>query len=295
MRQHGDEAIYSRLHRKAGERMTDVKWIKIYTDMVSNKKIRRIRTLPEGNNIALIWVFLLAQAGESNKSGALFLTDTLPFRPEDLAVEFDFEIPVINLAIITLEKFSMIEVFDDVIYIKNWGEYQNINGLEKIRELGRVRVANYRENHKLIPDSNVTCNVTLTPGNATELELDKELEKELEIETKKKAVKKPALQILKKTFGEKVHLSKQEHEKLIEKNGEEATNQMISILDNWYLTKGNKPNKSDYHTMVGVGWVIKRFNEDKQRQGGSPGKQVNRPKSFDAIDEWAAMTEGMDA
>jgi predicted phage replisome organizer len=128
--------------------LTDVKWIKIYTGMVSNKKIKRIRTLPEGNNIVLIWVFLLAQAGECNKNGALYLTDTIPFRPEDLAVEFGFEITVINLALITLERFSMIEVFDEVIYIKNWSEYQNIDGLEKIKEQTRIRVSNHREKQK---------------------------------------------------------------------------------------------------------------------------------------------------
>ena len=158
--------------------MADVKWIKVYTDMVSNKKIKRIRTLPEGNNIILIWVFLLAQAGESNKNGALYLTDTIPFRPEDLAIEFDFETTVINLALITLEKFSMIEVFDEVIYIKNWGEYQNIDGLEKIREQTRLRVSNHREKQKQLTECNVTGNVTVTLGNA--IDIDKELDEEID-------------------------------------------------------------------------------------------------------------------
>jgi predicted phage replisome organizer len=139
--------------------MADVQWIKIYTNMVSNKKIKRIRTLPEGNNIVLIWVFLLAQAGESNKNGALYLTDAIPFRAEDLAIEFDFELSIIQLALITLEKFSMIEVFEDIIYIRNWNEYQNIEGLDKIREQTRKRVADCRERKKtnLLLDSPKTC------------------------------------------------------------------------------------------------------------------------------------------
>ena len=157
--------------------MSDIKWIKVYTNMVSNKKIKRIRTLPEGNNIVLIWVFLIAQAGESNKGGALYLTDTIPFRPEDLAVEFDFEISVINLALITLQKFSMIEVSEEIVYIKNWEEYQNIEGLEKIREQTRIRVSSHREKQKQLAEGNATCNVTVTQGNVTELEL--ELDKEI--------------------------------------------------------------------------------------------------------------------
>ena len=162
--------------------MADVKWIRICTDMINNKKIKRIRTMPEGNNIVLIWVFLIAQAGESNRGGGLFLTDTIPFTHEDLAVEFDFEIPVIQLALITLEKFSMIEVYDDVICIKNWEEYQNFDGLEKIREQGRERSRRFRDNQKqkrLTTNSNVTDNVTVTDGNAIEEELELELEKDI--------------------------------------------------------------------------------------------------------------------
>jgi len=157
--------------------MSSVKWIRICTDMINNKKIKRIRTMPEGNNIVLIWVFLIAQAGESNRNGGLFLTDTIPFTHEDLAVEFGFEIPVIQLALITLEKFAMIEVYDDVIYIKNWEEYQNYDGLEKIREQGRERAKRFREKQKqalLIEDSNVTDNVTVTQDNAIEQEEEKE-------------------------------------------------------------------------------------------------------------------------
>lgn len=155
--------------------MADVRWIKIYTDMISNKKIKRIRKLPEGNNIVLIWVFLLAQAGECNKSGALYLTDTLPFRSEDLAIEFDFEVTVINLALITLERFSMIEVFDEIIFIKNWEEYQNIEGMDKIREQTRLRNIKYREKQRQLQLSDVS----VTSRDETELELDLELEKEI--------------------------------------------------------------------------------------------------------------------
>jgi len=159
---------------------SSVHWIKVYTDMVSNKKIRRIRTLPEGNNIILIWVFLLAQAGESNKNGALYLTDTIPFTPEDLAVEFEFEVSIIKFALITLEKYSMIEVFEEIIYIKNWGEYQNIDGMDKIREQTRLRTAIYRDKQKSLPLCDATCDVTVTHGDATEVDKEVEVDKEEE-------------------------------------------------------------------------------------------------------------------
>ena len=84
-------------------------------------------------------------------------------------------------------------------------------------------------------------------------------------ESKEKDIKP---EIIKKLFGEKVLLTEEDYQKLVDQHGEDATKQMISILDNWYLTKGNKPNKSDYHTMVGSGWVLRRFKEDQQKQGG---------------------------
>lgn len=122
---------------------------------------------------------------------------------------------------------------------------------------------------------------------------EKEIKQEERLKESKEE-KSTKLKVVKNVYGEKVHLLESEYGKLIAQHGEADTQQMISILDNWYLTKGNKPNTSDYHTMVGAGWVLKRFNEDKQRLRGSPGKQANRPRWFDAIDQWATMTEGME-
>ena len=104
-------------------------------------------------------------------------------------------------------------------------------------------------------------------------------------------VKESGLKPVKQLFGEKVHLMESEYEKLVKKNGKEKTDQMIDILDNWYLTKGKPANLSDYHTMATNGWVFREWVDRNQKQikVGKP----NRPKSFDAIDQWAKMTEGL--
>jgi len=99
-------------------------------------------------------------------------------------------------------------------------------------------------------------------------------------------VKESNLKSLKLVYGEKVHLTLEQYEKLKETNGEQATNQMISILDNWYLTKGKPPNKSDYHTMVTNGWVTKRFNEDQEKENKKPGAKAvakTAPSKFDSF------------
>ena len=79
--------------------MANISWIKLSTGLPDNKKIKRIRKLPDGDKVILFWVFLLARAGESNQSGGLFLTETLPYQEEDLAADFDFSIEFVHFAL----------------------------------------------------------------------------------------------------------------------------------------------------------------------------------------------------
>ena len=167
--------------------MAEISWIKLSTGLPDNKKIKRIRKLPEGDKVILFWVFLLARAGESNQSGGIFLTDTMPYQEEDLAADFDFNIEFVQFALITLEKYSMITRYQDILFIKNWEEYQSIEGLEKAREQNRIRQARYKEKQRQLTLGNVTANVSgnaeVTESNATDI--DKELDKERDIDKEK--------------------------------------------------------------------------------------------------------------
>ena len=160
--------------------MPDVKWIKITTDMFDNRKIRHLRRLPDGNNIVLIWVMLLTMAGRCNSNGMIFLTENIPYTPKMLADELDFEENTVILALQALEQLSMVVTDTNGFFsISGWGEYQNIEGMEKIREQTRKRVAKHRESKKLLP-CNDTCNVTVTGCNGTDKEREEEKEKELD-------------------------------------------------------------------------------------------------------------------
>ena len=154
--------------------------------MFDNRKIKQIRHLPEGNNIVLIWVMLLTIAGRCNAGGMIFLTENIPYSMESLALEVGFDQKVVQLALGTLERFGMIVWNENDFRISNWEEYQNVEGMEKIREQTRQRVAKYRENQKQLP-CNVTGNVTVTQGNATDKEIEEDIEgdKEREVILKK--------------------------------------------------------------------------------------------------------------
>ena len=158
---------------------SDVRWIKITTDMFDNRKIRHLRRLPEGNNIVLIWVMLLTMAGRCNSNGMIFLTENIPYTPKMLADELDFEENTVKLALTVLEQLDMVVMNQGFFSIAGWNEHQNIEGLEKIREQNRIRQANFKAKQKLL-QGNVTDNVTVTQGNATDIEEEKEIEKEID-------------------------------------------------------------------------------------------------------------------
>lgn len=151
--------------------MADVKWIKITTDMFDNRKIKHLRRLPDGNNIVLIWVMLLTMAGRCNANGMIFLTENIPYTPKMLADELDFEENTVQLALQALEQLGMIVTDNGFFSISGWEEYQNIEGMEKIREQNRIRKQRQREREKLLPVNN---HVKSRDSHATEEDKDKE-------------------------------------------------------------------------------------------------------------------------
>ena len=153
---------------------SDVKWIKITTDMFDNRKIKHLRRLPDGNNIVLIWVMLLTMAGRCNAGGMIFLTENIAYTPKMLADELGFEENTVRLALEALEQFNMVVTDTACLRIAGWEEYQNAEGLDKIREQTKQRVAAHRERQKLLA-GNVTCNVTVTQCNATEEEQERDI------------------------------------------------------------------------------------------------------------------------
>ena len=158
--------------------MADVKWIKLSVDIFDNRKIKQIEQMPEGDSLIVIWLKLLVLAGSTNDQGLVYFTREIPYTEQLLSNEFHRPLPIIQLALRTFQQFHMIEIVEDLIHISNWEKYQNIEGMDKIREQTRKRVANYREKQKLL--GNATSNVTVTQGNATDIDIDKD--KELDID-----------------------------------------------------------------------------------------------------------------
>lgn len=175
---------------------TDIKWIKIATNIFSDEKILLIEQMPEADTILVIWFKLLCMAGKENNCGVFVMGNKFAYTDEMLATIFRRNLQTIRLALSTFEAFGMIEIIEDpfgndVYTIPNWEKHQNVDGMDKIREQTRLRVAKHREQQRLAL-GNVTCNVTVTEGNATDKEKEKEEEKEKEKEKNNKKKASPA-------------------------------------------------------------------------------------------------------
>ncbi|NFG58451.1 DnaD domain protein [Clostridium botulinum] len=138
--------------------MGDIKWIKVTTDMFEDEKIRLIDAMPERDTIHYIWIRLLVQAGKTNSHGFIFLGEDIPYTDEMLSTIFCRPLSSIRLALKTLSAFRMIQVDEDhFIKITNWEKYQNVEGMEKVREQNKIRAKKYREKKKQLKSA-INCN-----------------------------------------------------------------------------------------------------------------------------------------
>lgn len=181
--------------------MSGVSWIKVSTSMFEDEKIRLIESMPDGDTLIVIWVRLLTQAGKTNDDGYIYLREGVPYTPEMLAIILNKDKSVVEMALQTFTDFGMIVINKKGILIANWEKHQNVDGLDRIRQQTKERVRRYREKKKEreaaedensneeSEDRNVTCNVTVTDGNAPDIEedIDKERDKEKEKREKRKA------------------------------------------------------------------------------------------------------------
>lgn len=166
------------------ERMNNIKWIKISCDFFDDEAIKIIEQMPEGDSIIVIWLKLLISAGKINDKGFIYFKKEFPYTDEMLATVFNRSLNIIRLAIKTFEKFGMIQITNEQqIFVSNWEKHQNVEGMERVRELAKERVKKFREKEKQkLLSSNVTGNVTVTQRNGIDTDIDIEQEKEIEKE-----------------------------------------------------------------------------------------------------------------
>ena len=228
--------------------MGEVQWIKIYIDMFDKRKIKKVRRLPAGNDLLLIWIMLLAMAGKCNAGGMIYITESVPYTEEDLADELDFDVNTIRLALKAFEELDMIDTTPEgFINVLGWEEHQNVDRLAEIREQTRKRVAKCRENKRL-EACNATSNATVTVSNAIEEEGEKDKEKESHSFTPCEEAK---LKYLGGSLGKGVvMLSDEQVEDLLDKLSIEEFNKYVEIVADCELNGKPYKKKSHYQAIL---------------------------------------------
>ena len=128
--------------------MSDVKWIKVRTDIFNDEKFDAIKTLPDKNDIQLVWIKLLCLAGQCNESGLLMLTTEIPYTDEMMAKRFDMDVGVVQRALGVFQSLGMIDVEDNIYMVSSWNKHQSEDRLEEIRRKDRERKKEQRDKQK---------------------------------------------------------------------------------------------------------------------------------------------------
>lgn len=231
--------------------MAEVQWIKIYIDMFDKRKIKKLRRLPAGNELLLIWIMLLATAGKCNAGGMIYITENVPFTEEDLADELDFEVNTIRLALRAFEDLDMITTTEEgYISIMNWEEYQNVDRLAELRAKDRERKRIKRAEAKALlgNSKDVHGQSTEVPLLEEEIEKDKEKESLSFIQSDAETAK---MEYMNGTLGEGVVLmSEEQFNDLLDKLSLDELHKYFSVIVECEKNGRHYKKKSHYQAIL---------------------------------------------
>ena len=266
--------------------MSEIKWIKITTDIFDDEKICLIDALPDPDAILVIWFKILTLTGKHNSNGLLMMTDKVHYTDEMLATIFRRPLNTVRMAIGVFEQFGMIEIIDGIITLPNWEKHQNADSMQKIKEQTRKRVAKYREKQKNLALGNVTGNVTVTHGNALEEERDKD-------KNKSKNKSKNKNKITTSSSGEEniLELFQSEFRRLLSGFEVEEINHLLNENDVDLVKEALKTAiNSGKPNIKYVGGILRNWQMNQvttvEQVRQSDKKQKDRKSEEEAKDEW---------
>ena len=166
--------------------MSEIKWIKIVTDIFDDEKMLLIETLPEADSIIVIWFKLLCLAGKQNNSGVFTLNGKIPYTDKMLATIFRRKETIVSLALQTFEQFGMIEIINNTITIPNWSKHQNFDKIESKNAYMKQYMKQYREKQKLLAEGKQECKTNSKVNSKTNSKVNVSLLEENRIDKNRK-------------------------------------------------------------------------------------------------------------
>ena len=156
-----------------------MQWIKVFTDIFANPKIKILLKERDGDTFFRVWIQLLTIAGQCMQKGKLMISENNPMTVHELATiihKTDAKMENILNKLIHLE---MLIYQENTYIIKNWYKYQSIDKYENYQIQNRERQKRYREKLKNeIEKSNVIVTLSNTEEKKRTDKNTKEIRKE---------------------------------------------------------------------------------------------------------------------
>ncbi|NFO34816.1 hypothetical protein FDB37_14635 [Clostridium botulinum] len=130
--------------------MSERKIVKLRVDMYSDTKFKIIDTMEERDLIHYIWTRLLTLAGKVNLEGELYLSKSIPYTIETLALEFNRSAKKVEIALKAFIDLEMIELGENNVYrVRNFAKHQNIKSKKKDIDKDKLEIV---DNIKVVVD-----------------------------------------------------------------------------------------------------------------------------------------------
>ena len=155
--------------------MYEIQWFKVESNIFSNRKIRIILNLPDGDTYFRVWIHLIALAVECNNNGRLEIGEEKPMTIQNFSKIMGKSNKKIAKILEKFIELEMLKKEGETFLIKNWDKYQSIEKYEKVKLQGRERQRRHREKLK---NESEKSNVTITQSNEEEKRKDLEKNKE---------------------------------------------------------------------------------------------------------------------
>ena len=130
-----------------------MQWIKVFTDIFANPKIKILLKERDGDTFFRVWIQLLTIAGQCMQEGKLMMSENSPMTVQDFAAIMNKSNKKMENILNKLIHLEMIIYEENTYIIKNWYKYQSIDKYEKILEQNRARQKRFRDKKK--EESNV--------------------------------------------------------------------------------------------------------------------------------------------
>lgn len=117
-------------------------------NVLDHRKVKTFHQGKDGNNLLLLWLVLLIEAGKSDRGGYLMISDNLPYTMENLSMITHIPLPILQKGLALFVDLDMVDRHDGAIFIKNWSKYQSEDKLKARRENDRIRQKRCRDKER---------------------------------------------------------------------------------------------------------------------------------------------------